>query len=228
MLVKLDYKDDIARRRGRGARVPRPGAEHLRLSRRDAGRPARSRTSGGRAGRTIARQRAEASRSMYRPAHGRFRAATPCGHRGRAGEHDHFGRTRDRAATAARAGASDAARRDSATPSSIRGRRGAGDLFVALPGERADGHDFVADAAARGARGAIVAHEVAARDRAVRRARPARGAPGRWPPTAARRVPRLKVVGITGSVGKTTTKEIVASVLATKYARAEERGQSQQ
>jgi UDP-N-acetylmuramoyl-tripeptide--D-alanyl-D-alanine ligase len=96
-------------------------------------------------------------------------------------------------------------------------KAGAGDLFVALPGERADGHDFVADAAARGARGAFVAHEVAApiAQYVVRDPLAALQAAA-----AHRRAScaRLKVVGITGSVGKTTTKEIVASVLATKYA----------
>src|SRR2546428_10192733 len=35
-------------------------------------------------------------------------------------------------------------------------KTGRGDLFVALKGERADGHDFVGDAARRGATGAIV------------------------------------------------------------------------
>ncbi len=96
-------------------------------------------------------------------------------------------------------------------------KAGAGDLFVALPGERTDGHAFVADAAARGARGALVEREVpvAIAQYVVRDPLAALQA------AAARRraaCARLKVVGITGSVGKTTTKEIVASVLSTKYA----------
>ncbi|MHB8514646.1 MAG: UDP-N-acetylmuramoyl-tripeptide--D-alanyl-D-alanine ligase [Dehalococcoidia bacterium] len=95
-------------------------------------------------------------------------------------------------------------------------KAGRGDLFVALPGERDDGHDFVSDAARRGAAGAIVARAVAVgiaqyvvRDPLV--ALQALATQRR----AAR--PRLRVVGITGSVGKTTTKEIAAAVLATKY-----------
>src|SRR5438045_9063651 len=41
-------------------------------------------------------------------------------------------------------------------------KAGRGDLFVALKGERVDGHDFVADAARRGAPGALVERAVEA------------------------------------------------------------------
>ena len=91
-----------------------------------------------------------------------------------------------------------------------------GDIFVALKGEHADGHDYVAHAASRGAAGAIVERQVdadiaqyvvpsslAALQELARLRRSSR--------------PRLKVVAITGSVGKTTTKELVASVLGTRY-----------
>ncbi|MBF6598962.1 MAG: UDP-N-acetylmuramoyl-tripeptide--D-alanyl-D-alanine ligase [Dehalococcoidia bacterium] len=93
---------------------------------------------------------------------------------------------------------------------------GRGDLFVALPGERVDGHDFVADAARHGASGAIVTRAVAAplAQYVVGDALAALQA------LATRRRAersRVKVVGVTGSVGKTTTKEIIASVLATRY-----------
>lgn len=87
-----------------------------------------------------------------------------------------------------------------------------GALFVALPGSRHDGHAFVADAFARGAAAALVARDV--------------GAPGpcvRVPDTlgalralavAARDRSRAVRIGITGSVGKTGTKEALARLLA--------------
>jgi UDP-N-acetylmuramoyl-tripeptide--D-alanyl-D-alanine ligase len=92
-----------------------------------------------------------------------------------------------------------------------------GGLFFAVVAER-DGHDFVAAAATRGAAGAVVSRNVApphpsfallkVRDtvaalqdlaRAVLAARP------------------VKVVGITGSVGKTTTKEFTAALLGPSF-----------
>jgi UDP-N-acetylmuramoyl-tripeptide--D-alanyl-D-alanine ligase len=95
---------------------------------------------------------------------------------------------------------------------------GRGDLFVALPGERTDGHRFVADAIDRGARGVLVrdlpdeAHPgvavFAVGDPLLALQRLAAG----------RRERRnARIVGVTGSVGKTTTKEITAAVLATRY-----------
>lgn len=95
-------------------------------------------------------------------------------------------------------------------------RLAAGDLFVALPGERADGHDFVAEAAERGA-AAVLVREPAAR-----------GGPASIvvedPASALRALAaevraRLEatVVAITGSSGKTITKELVASVAASQY-----------
>jgi len=91
-----------------------------------------------------------------------------------------------------------------------------GDIFIALPGEHADGHDFVADAAARGATGAIVARRVEAQlaQYVVRDPLLALQALAEHRREAR---PKLRVVGITGSVGKTTTKELTAAVLATKY-----------
>jgi UDP-N-acetylmuramoyl-tripeptide--D-alanyl-D-alanine ligase len=93
-----------------------------------------------------------------------------------------------------------------------------GDLFVALPGEHTDGHRFAADAIERGARGALVTELPAdfEADTAVFVVDDAllalqRLAAGR------RERRRTKVIGVTGSVGKTTTKEIIAAVLSTKY-----------
>ena len=100
----------------------------------------------------------------------------------------------------------------------------AGDLFFAVTGERVDGHDFVAKALANGAVAAVVSHRWLA---------PAEMDACRllWVPesedcvlramqTLARAVRRRwgrRVVGVTGSAGKTTTKEAVATVLAAQF-----------
>ncbi len=95
---------------------------------------------------------------------------------------------------------------------------GTGDLFVALQGEHRDGHEFALDAIARGARGLLVrgVPSGAPGDVAVFAVSDTLAALQRL---AAGRVERrrVKVVGVTGSVGKTTTKEITAAVLATHY-----------
>ena len=100
-----------------------------------------------------------------------------------------------------------------------------GSLYVAKPGEHADGHDFVATAFGNGSTLALVEQPVAGPDgarypavlvadavlamgalaaEAVRRIRAARQAAGE----------EFTVVGITGSAGKTTTKDLLAGVLA--------------
>ncbi len=88
---------------------------------------------------------------------------------------------------------------------------GEGDLFVALKGERFDAHDFVADVVARGAC-ALVRDDFALEGAPLIRVADTRLALGRlaagW---AARQGARR--VGITGSNGKTTVKEMVAAVL---------------
>ena len=96
-----------------------------------------------------------------------------------------------------------------------------GELFVALTGENFDGHGFVAQAIAQGAVAAIVSHEWA-------NSVAAKGLPllavddtvsayqdlARW----WRSQFVHPVVSVTGSVGKTTTKEIIASMLASYVA----------
>jgi UDP-N-acetylmuramoyl-tripeptide--D-alanyl-D-alanine ligase len=87
-----------------------------------------------------------------------------------------------------------------------------GDLFVALTGENSDGHKFLADALAKGAVGVVVSHKVEAQCLAVR-------VPDTLPALgdlAAFYRSRFKpvVVAVTGSVGKTTTKEMIAAVVA--------------
>jgi UDP-N-acetylmuramoyl-tripeptide--D-alanyl-D-alanine ligase len=98
-----------------------------------------------------------------------------------------------------------------------------GDFFIAIRGERFDGHQFVRDAIARGAIG--VAAEAPIPDTLA--------SPGGAEPvviavsdtTAAlqriarhvRRQSGARVVAITGSAGKTTTKEVVAEFLSSRY-----------
>ena len=92
-----------------------------------------------------------------------------------------------------------------------------GDLFIAVRGERFDGHDFVSNAAAAGATAALVsrgwanAYPDAALPLLV--ADDPLAALQRLAAWWRARLEHLLVVGITGSVGKTSTKETVASVL---------------
>lgn len=110
-----------------------------------------------------------------------------------------------------------------------------GSMFVALKGERSDGHDYVGAAFERGAHLALIQKEVAV-DRPVVDLRTLDFSDG-WdlpdPPFCVRvedtlqslqklaaywrRKHDLRVIGITGSVGKTTTKELIAEVLAQRY-----------
>ncbi|MFN9667994.1 MAG: UDP-N-acetylmuramoyl-tripeptide--D-alanyl-D-alanine ligase [Pseudanabaena sp.] len=92
-----------------------------------------------------------------------------------------------------------------------------GELFVALTGENFDGHGFVAAAIAQGAVAAIVSHEWAKSEAAkglpvlaVRNTLTAYQDLSRWWRTQFQQ----PVISVTGSVGKTTTKEIIASMLA--------------
>ncbi len=89
-----------------------------------------------------------------------------------------------------------------------------GDLFIAIRGENSDGHRFVGDALAKGAAAAMVAEDwkdaperaplLVVRDTDAGMADLARAARAR---TAAR------IIGVTGSVGKTSTKEMLALAL---------------
>ena len=105
----------------------------------------------------------------------------------------------------------------------------AGDLFFAVKGERFDGHDFVGQALQRGAVAAVVSAEKLPSLIAT-------GAPGahevpraallgvedplsalQMLAAAARKLWARPLIGVTGSVGKTTTKEAIAHVLSTRY-----------
>jgi UDP-N-acetylmuramoyl-tripeptide--D-alanyl-D-alanine ligase len=91
----------------------------------------------------------------------------------------------------------------------------AGDLFVAIVGPRFDGHDFIGDAAQRGGAAALVSEEVVAPPGIdlvrVADTTQALAALARY----ARRRSTAPVVAITGSTGKTTTKEMTARLLET-------------
>ena len=88
----------------------------------------------------------------------------------------------------------------------------AGDLFAALRGETADGHDFVRAAGAAGAAGAIVARTVQLPlpQIVVSNVEMALAAAAR----AARAQFKGPVIGVAGSNGKTTVKEMIAAILS--------------
>jgi UDP-N-acetylmuramoyl-tripeptide--D-alanyl-D-alanine ligase len=110
-----------------------------------------------------------------------------------------------------------------------------GSLFVALPGEHADGHDYVADALQRGAAAALVEREVelpAGYQVIDLRKGAALPVSLELPAvllvddtlhalqTASRQWVRrfsIRIVGVTGSVGKTTSKEVIADVLSQRF-----------
>jgi UDP-N-acetylmuramoyl-tripeptide--D-alanyl-D-alanine ligase len=116
---------------------------------------------------------------------------------------------------------------------------GPGALFVALRGEKFDAHDYLAEAASRGAAAAVVAEAYLGRPStpaSLRDAQP-RGEPSEAPdaPLPLLAVPdtlaalgaiarfhrrrfRIPVVGVTGSNGKTTTREMIAAILGTRGA----------
>jgi UDP-N-acetylmuramoyl-tripeptide--D-alanyl-D-alanine ligase len=90
---------------------------------------------------------------------------------------------------------------------------GPGGLFVARSGEHADGHDFVAGAVERGAVAALVTSPVAGVPCVV--VDDTQEAFAALAREVVRRRPDLAVVGITGSSGKTSTKDLLGSVLST-------------
>jgi UDP-N-acetylmuramoyl-tripeptide--D-alanyl-D-alanine ligase len=110
-----------------------------------------------------------------------------------------------------------------------------GGLFIALPGERVDGHDYVEEAFRKGASLALVQKEVSLHCPTldISRAHFSMESTLPRPPfclrvddtlKALQRIAQfwraklnLRVVGITGSVGKSTTKELIAGVLSQHY-----------
>jgi UDP-N-acetylmuramoyl-tripeptide--D-alanyl-D-alanine ligase len=110
-----------------------------------------------------------------------------------------------------------------------------GSLFVAIPGERVDGHDFLPEAFKRGASFALIQKDVDTSFRTLdlRAKLEADSIPDLTLPlclrvdntvTALQQIARfwrrqldIRVIGITGSVGKSTTKEMVSEVLSQRY-----------
>ncbi|MHA7134923.1 UDP-N-acetylmuramoyl-tripeptide--D-alanyl-D-alanine ligase [Oerskovia turbata] len=99
-----------------------------------------------------------------------------------------------------------------------------GSLFVALPGEHVDGHDFVPVAVDNGAALVLAAREVDAPAVVVEDVQTALGDLAREVLRRLRAAGDLQVVGITGSVGKTTTKDLLGQVLAPHGATVVPRG----
>lgn len=100
-----------------------------------------------------------------------------------------------------------------------------GDFFIALRGARFDAHDFVGDALARGAGGALVdrALRVPAGPAAVIEAEDTTRALQDLA-HAVRVASGARVVAITGSAGKTTTKEAIAEFLAVRFRVVKNKG----
>ncbi len=112
-----------------------------------------------------------------------------------------------------------------------------GSLFVAIPGEKVDGHDFIEEAFRRGASFALIQRDMNGSFRTIdlRAVLSIDSFPRQdlVPPmclrventvTALQQIARywrrkldLRVIGITGSVGKSTTKELATEVLSTRY-----------
>jgi UDP-N-acetylmuramoyl-tripeptide--D-alanyl-D-alanine ligase len=94
-----------------------------------------------------------------------------------------------------------------------------GELFFAVRGERLDGHDYVEAALAKGAIAAVIEHAQLARFSSTSRllvvenSLPALQRLG----AAVRRLWGKPLIGVTGSAGKTTTKECIAHVLSTRH-----------
>lgn len=94
------------------------------------------------------------------------------------------------------------------------------ELFFAIKGERFDGHDFVIDALKKGAVGAVVERgrapvEISGEPLIIEVADTTRALQDLA--ASVRREYRVKVVGISGSTGKTTTKDITYSLLSSSF-----------
>lgn len=93
----------------------------------------------------------------------------------------------------------------------------AGTVFFALPGTRSDGHAFLGKAAAAGATAAVVHRDVTGNGPLppnVIRTRDTTEALGRCGARARRSLGGTTFIGLTGSTGKTTTKELMAAGIA--------------
>jgi UDP-N-acetylmuramoyl-tripeptide--D-alanyl-D-alanine ligase len=85
-----------------------------------------------------------------------------------------------------------------------------GGLFVAFPGEKVDGHDYAAAAVSAGAVAVLASRPVSVPAVLVDDQLAAMAALARY---VVDRLPELTIVGLTGSSGKTTTKDLIAQLL---------------
>jgi UDP-N-acetylmuramoyl-tripeptide--D-alanyl-D-alanine ligase len=94
-----------------------------------------------------------------------------------------------------------------------------GELFFAVKGEHLDGHDYVEPALQKGAVGAVVVRSQLTRFASVKGLLAVEDTlvALQTLATAVRRLWNKKLVGVTGSAGKTTTKELIAHLLATRF-----------
>jgi len=92
----------------------------------------------------------------------------------------------------------------------------AGDCFFAIPGENFDGHDYVSDAFAKGAVCAVISKGTKSADKPLLRVEDTVKALGVFA-SQYRRQAGFKVVAITGSVGKTMTRQIAYHVLSRHF-----------
>ncbi|QTL98038.1 UDP-N-acetylmuramoyl-tripeptide--D-alanyl-D-alanine ligase [Iocasia frigidifontis] len=94
----------------------------------------------------------------------------------------------------------------------------ADELFIAIPGEKFNGHDFIDDAAVNGAAAFIISDEVELPERAAYIVvNDTTEALQQLAAYYRQQIDDLTVIAITGSAGKTTTKDMIAALLASKY-----------
>lgn len=95
-------------------------------------------------------------------------------------------------------------------------RVGPGSLFFAKPGDETDGHLFVSDALERGAIAAVVEHEVpgSINQVVVKNSVESLGVLASWLVSELKKLGKLRVIGITGSNGKTTTKNMLRQIMS--------------
>ncbi|MET8279132.1 UDP-N-acetylmuramoyl-tripeptide--D-alanyl-D-alanine ligase [Micromonospora sp. NPDC005174] len=89
---------------------------------------------------------------------------------------------------------------------------GPGSLFVAFPGEKVDGHDYAATSVEAGAVAVLGTREVPGVPMVL--VDDALTAMGKLARAAVARLPELTVIGVTGSSGKTTTKDLIGQLTA--------------
>ncbi len=101
-----------------------------------------------------------------------------------------------------------------------------GSLFVAIPGARVDGHDLLSEASSRGAVAAMISSDRVNKAGQILPCIVVENTVKGLGNVAAgyRRRLGIRIVGVTGSVGKTTVKEMIAGMLATTFATARTKG----